>query len=50
MRLLDGVQTYVDGKRIGGAIYAEGIKSLSAFCRHVGNLELSSIRERQVVK
>ena len=48
MRLLDGVQTYVDGKRIGGANYAKGIQSLSAFCRHAGNVELNRIRERQV--
>src|SRR5580658_2139305 len=48
MRLLDGVQTYVDGKRIGGANYAKGIQSLSAFCRHAGNVELSSVSERQV--
>ena len=44
MRLVDGVQTYVDGKRNGGAIYAKGIKSLSAFSRYAGDVELSSIR------
>jgi integrase/recombinase XerD len=48
MRLLEGVQTYVDGKRIGGANYAKGIQSLSAFCRHAGDVELKSIRERKV--
>jgi integrase/recombinase XerD len=48
MRLSDGVQTYVDGKRLGAATYAKGIKSLSAFYRHAGDVELSSIRERQV--
>lgn len=48
MRQLDGVQTYVDGKRVGGATYAKGIKSLSSFCRYAGGVELSSIRERQV--
>ena len=46
--LLDGGQTYVDGKRIGGATYAKGIQSLSGFCRHAGDVQRSSISERQV--
>jgi integrase len=49
MRLLDGIQTYVERKRFGGANYAKGIQSLSAFCRHAGDVPLSSITERQVI-
>jgi len=48
MKLLEGVQTYVDGKRLGGAGYAKGIQSLTSFCRHAGNVSLSSITEHQV--
>lgn len=48
MKLRDGVQVYVDGKRTGGAVYAQGAQTLSAFCRHVGNVDLNSITERQV--
>jgi integrase/recombinase XerD len=49
MKLQEGVQVYVDGKRVGGAVYAKGIQTLSAFCRHAGNVELSRITERKVV-
>jgi len=48
MRLLDGVQIYAERKRSGGANYAKGIQSLSAFCRHAGDVPMSSITERQV--
>lgn len=48
MKLLDGVRTYVEGKRSGGADYAGGTRSLASFCRHAGNIDLSSISERQV--
>ena len=48
MKLLDGVRTYVEGKRSGGADYAGGTRSLASFCRHAGNVDLSSISERQV--
>jgi site-specific recombinase XerD len=48
MKLRDGVQVYIDGKRIGGAAYAKGIQTLSAFCKHTGNMELSSITEHRV--
>ena len=48
MRLGDAIQAYVDGKRLGGAIYAKGTQSLSSFCRHAGNIELSIITERKV--
>jgi integrase/recombinase XerD len=48
MKLREGVQVYVDGKRLGGADYAKGIQTLSAFCRHAGNVELSRISERKV--
>ena len=33
MKLLEGIQTYVDGKRLGGAGYAKGIQSLTSTCR-----------------
>jgi len=48
MKLLDGVRTYVEGKRSGGADYAEGTKNLASFCRHAGNVHLSSIRVHHV--
>ena len=48
MKLREGVQFYVDGKRVGGADYAKGIQTLSAFCRHAGNVEMSRISERKV--
>ena len=48
MKLLQGVQTYVDGKRVGGAAYAKGIQGLTSFCRHAGDVSLSSITEQQV--
>ena len=48
MKLLQGIQTYVDGKRLGGAAYAEGIQSLTSFCRHAGDVSLSNKTERQV--
>ncbi len=48
MKLREGVQVYVDGKRVGGAVYTKGIQTLSAFCRHAGNVELSRITKRKV--
>ena len=48
MKLREAVQVYVNGKRAGGADYAKGIQTLSAFCRHAGNVELSRISERKV--
>ena len=48
MKLRDGVQVYVDGKRASGAIYAKGTQTLSAFCRDVGNVDLNRISERKV--
>ena len=48
MKLREAVQVYVDGKRAGGADYAKGIQTLSAFCRHAGNVELNRISERRV--
>jgi integrase/recombinase XerD len=48
MKLREAVQVYVDGKRAGGADYAKGIQTLSAFCGHAGNVELSRISERKV--
>ena len=48
MKLLEGVQTYVEGKRSGVTGYAKGIQSLASFCRHAGNVTLNSISERQV--
>jgi site-specific recombinase XerD len=48
MKLQDGVRIFADGKRAGGAVYAKGFQCLSSFCRYVGNLELSTIRERHV--
>jgi integrase/recombinase XerD len=48
MKLREGVQVYVAGKRVGGAVYAKGIQTLSAFSRHAGNVELSRITERKV--
>ena len=48
MKLREGVQLYVDGKRVGGADYAKGIQTLSAFCKHAGNVEMSRISERKV--
>ena len=48
MKLQDGVQAFVDGKRAGGSVYEKGSQCLSSFCRHVGNVELSSVRERHV--
>ncbi|MBZ5687746.1 MAG: tyrosine-type recombinase/integrase [Acidobacteriia bacterium] len=48
MKLRDGVRVFVDGKRVGGTVYAKGMQTLSAFCRHAGNVELSKISERRV--
>ena len=48
MKLRDGVHAYIDGKRNGGAAYAKGVQTLSAFCRHAGNVELRSITEHRV--
>jgi integrase/recombinase XerD len=48
MKLLQGVQTYVDGKRLGRAAYAKGIQSLTSSCRHAGDVSLGNITERQV--
>jgi integrase/recombinase XerD len=48
MKLREGVRVFVDGKRVGGAVYAKGMQILSAFCRHAGNVELSRITERRV--
>lgn len=48
MTLEDGVRIFVDGKRAGGSVYQKGSQCLSSFCRYVGNVELSTIRERHV--
>src|SRR5258708_38214992 len=48
MKLHEGVDAYVDGRRTYGAVYPNGIQTLSAFCRYAGNEPLGTVRERQV--
>src|SRR5258708_24085103 len=48
MKLHEGVDAYVDGRRTYGAVYPNGIQTLSAFCRYAGNVPLDTIRQRQV--
>lgn len=48
MKLLEGVAAYVEGKRIYGAAYPNGIQTLNAFCRYIGDIPLHTIKERQV--
>jgi hypothetical protein len=48
MKLHEGVDAYVEGRRTYGAVYPNGIQTLSAFCRYAGNVPLDTIRERQV--
>ena len=49
MKLLQGVRTYVEEKNRGGTAYAKGTQNLVSFCRHVGDVALTSISERQVI-
>jgi len=49
MKLLQGVRTYVEEKNRGGTAYAKGANNLASFCRHVGNVALTNISERQVI-
>ena len=48
MKLHEGVDAYVEGRRTYGAVYPNGIQTLSAFCRYAGNVPLDTIRERHV--
>src|SRR3984885_11083676 len=48
MKLLQGVRTYVEEKNRGGTAYAKGTMNLVSFCRHVGDVALTSVSERQV--
>jgi integrase len=48
MKLHEGVDAYVEGRRTYGAVYPNGIQTLSAFCRYAGDIPLDTIRERQV--
>ena len=48
MKLLEGVDAYVEGRRTYGAVYPNGIQTLNAFCRYAGDIALDTIRERQV--
>lgn len=48
MNLLQGVDTYIDAKRSGGAAYPGGIQALASFSRLAGDVPLSSISARQV--
>src|ERR1700733_7483012 len=48
MKLHEGVDAYVEGRRTYGAVYPNGIQTLSAFCRYAGNVPLDTIRQRQV--
>jgi integrase len=48
MKLLEGVDAYVEGRRTYGAVYPNGIQTLSAFCRYTGDIPLDTIREGQV--
>ncbi len=48
MKLLEGVDAYVEGRRTYGAVYPNGIQTLNAFCRYAGDIPLDTIRERQV--
>jgi len=48
MRLLEGVNTYVEERRTFGAVYPNGSPTLDAFCRYAGDIPLRSIRERQI--
>ena len=40
MKLHEGVDAYVEGRRTYGAVYPNGIQTLSAFCRYAGNVPL----------
>jgi hypothetical protein len=48
MKLLEAVDAYVEGRRTYGAVYPNGIQTLSAFCRYTGDIPLVAIREGQV--
>jgi integrase/recombinase XerD len=48
MKLLQGVQTFVEEKKRGGTVYAKGAQNLASFCRHVGDVTLTGISEHQV--
>jgi len=48
MKLLEGVDAYVEKRRTYGAVYPNGIQPLNAFCRYAGDVPLDAIEERQV--
>jgi site-specific recombinase XerD len=48
MKLFEGVDAYVEGRRIYGAAYPKGIQTLNAFCRYMGDISLDTIKQRQV--
>ena len=48
MKLLEGIDAYVEVRRTYGAAYPNGIHQLNAFRRYAGDIPLEKIRERQV--
>jgi len=45
MRLLEGVNAYVEDRRTVGAVYQNGIPTLDVFCRYAADIPLRSIWE-----
>jgi site-specific recombinase XerD len=44
MKLSEGIELYVERKRMDGLAFAKGSANLFSFCRQVGNLPLDEIR------
>ncbi|AFL89351.1 site-specific recombinase XerD [Terriglobus roseus DSM 18391] len=48
MRLEQAISAYIEQKRAGGAAFAKGAQILRSFSRHVRNMDLQDISERQI--
>jgi integrase/recombinase XerD len=49
MNLSESIDLYVRRKRIDGRVFDTGYKTLSGFCRQVGDLELSQVNTQHVL-
>jgi integrase/recombinase XerD len=49
MKLLEGIQVYIEAKLSEGAFWAKGVQNLRSFHRQVGDLPLERIRVNHVV-
>jgi integrase/recombinase XerD len=49
MKLSDGVEQYVVRRRASGHIFEKGESNLTAFSRHVGDVDLRQVRTEQVL-